>query len=101
MDKKKLIDALSQRVGISKRDSEIVIDAVFEIITNTLETGSKVKVPNFGIFEVKARAARTGRNPKADTPVYIPAKKVPYFTPSKVLKSRVEESQKQYKISKE
>ena len=94
MDKKDIVSELSMRTGHSKRESEVIIDTVFDIIADALELGRKVKLVDFGIFEVKERAPRTGRNPKANLPVHIPAKRVPYFTPGKVLKSRVEKSNK-------
>ena len=79
---------------MTKKDSEIALDAIFQIISDTLASGDKVQIVGFGTFEVKERAPRTGRNPKANLPVYIPAKRVPYFTPGKVLKSRVERPHK-------
>lgn len=94
MNKEEMVNALAQKTGYTKKDSEIVLDAVFQIISDTLASGRKVQVVGFGTFEVKERAPRIGRNPKANMPVPIPAKRVPYFTPGKVLKSRVECSKK-------
>lgn len=94
MNKEEMVNALAQKTGYTKKDSEIVLDAVFQIISDTLASGRKVQVVGFGTFEVKERAPRMGRNPKANMPVPIPAKRVPYFTPGKVLKSRVECSKK-------
>ena len=94
MNKEEMVNALAQKTGYTKKDSEIVLDAVFQIISDTLASGRKVQVVGFGTFEVKERAPRMGRNPKATMPVPIPAKRVPYFTPGKVLKSRVECSKK-------
>lgn len=94
MNKEEMVNALSQKIGLTKKDSEVALDAVIQIITDTLASGHKVQIVGFGIFEVKERAPRTGRNPKANLPVYIPAKRVPYFTPGKVLKSRVERPHK-------
>lgn len=94
MNKEEMVNALSQKIGLTKKDSEVVLDAVIQIISDTLASGHKVQIVGFGTFEVKERAPRTGRNPKANLPVYIPAKRVPYFTPGKVLKSRVERPHK-------
>lgn len=94
MNKEELVNALSRNIGLTKKDSEVVLDAVIQIISDTLASGNKVQIVGFGTFEVKERAPRTGRNPKANLPVYIPAKRVPYFTPGKVLKSRVERPHK-------
>ena len=90
MNKEEMVSVLAQHTGFTKKDSEMALDAVFQIISDTLASGHKVQIVGFGTFEVKERAPRTGRNPKANLPVYIPAKRVPYFTPGKVLKSRVD-----------
>lgn len=94
MNKEEMVNALSQKIGLAKKDSEVALDAVIQIISDTLASGHKVQIVGFGTFEVKERAPRTGRNPKANLPVHIPAKKVPYFTPGKVLKSCVERPHK-------
>lgn len=94
MNKEEMVNALSQKIGLTKKDSEVALDAVIQIISDTLASGHKVQIVGFGTFEVKERAPRTGRNPKANLPVYIQAKRVPYFTPGKVLKSRVERPHK-------
>lgn len=90
MNKEEMVSVLAQHTGFTKKDSEMALDAVFQIISDTLASGNKVQVVGFGTFEVKERAPRMGRNPKANKPVPIPAKRVPYFTPGKVLKSLVE-----------
>ena len=92
MNKEEMINALSKKTGFSKKDSETALDLVFQIISDVLASGDKVQIIGFGTFEVKERAPRVGRNPKANLPIYIPAKKVPYFTPGKILKARVENS---------
>lgn len=94
MNKEEMVNALSKQIGLTKKDSEMALDAVFQIISDSLAAGDKVQIVGFGTFEVKQRAPRTGRNPKANLPVHIPAKRVAYFTPGKVLKSRVELSSK-------
>ena len=85
MNKDEMVNILSQRTGFMKK-----LDAVFQIITEALATGDKVQIANFGTFEVKHRAPRTGRNPRANVPVPIPAKQVPSFKPGKVLKTLIE-----------
>lgn len=92
MNKEEMVNALSYKTGFTKKDSETVLDAVFQIISDSLVSGDKIQIVGFGTFEVKERAPRVGRNPKANLPVPIPAKRVPYFTPGKVLKSLVEKS---------
>ena len=92
MNKEEMVNELSYKTGFTKKDSEVVLDAVFQIISDSLVSGDKIQIVGFGTFEVKERAPRVGRNPKANLPVPIPAKRVPYFTPGKVLKSLVEKS---------
>lgn len=89
MDKKDMINALAQETGMTKVDAESAVEAFLKIITVALASGKKVQFVGFGTFERRKRAARVGRNPKANTPVYIPAKYVPAFRPGSVLKSSV------------
>ena len=72
--------------GLSKKDSEKALAAALNAITDSLKKGEKVQLVGFGIFDVKVRAARTGRNPKTKEPVEIPASKVPQFKAGKLLK---------------
>lgn len=90
MNKEEMVSAFAQNTGFTKKASEMALDTIFQIISDTLASGNKVQIVGFGTFEVKDRAPRMGRNPKTNKPVPIPAKRVPYFTPGKVLKSRVE-----------
>lgn len=90
MNKEEMVTALSQRTGFTRRDSEAALNGVLNIISDELASGQKVQLVGFGTFEVKNRAPRTGRNPKKNLPVKIPARKVPYFTPGAVLKSAVD-----------
>ena len=62
MNKDEMVNILSQRTGFMKKDSEVMLDAVFQIITEALAAGDKVQIANFGTFEVKHRAPRTGRD---------------------------------------
>ena len=92
MNKDEIVNILSQRTGFMKKDSETLLDTAFQIITEALAAGDKVQIANFGTFEVKHRAPRTGRNPRANVPVPIPAKRVPSFKPGKFLKALIESS---------
>lgn len=92
MNKEEMVGALSQKTQFTRKDAETAIDAVFEIITDTLSVGDKVQIVGFGVFEVKNRAPRIGRNPKANVPVNIPARKMPVFKPGKPLKEAVDSS---------
>jgi DNA-binding protein HU-beta len=89
MNKPDLINRTAEVSGLSKKDATVAVDAVFDVIAQTLANGDIVKVASFGNFEVRDRAARNGRNPATGEPVAIPATKVPAFKPSKALKESV------------
>ena len=86
MNKTELIAAVAEKSGITKKDAERVINATFETITAELKKSEKVQISGFGIFEVKEREARVGRNPRTKETIQIPASKVPAFKASKTLK---------------
>ena len=89
MTKTELIAAVAEKAGLTKKDAERVINATMETITESLVKGDKVQVSGFGIFEVKAREARVGRNPRTKESIQIPATKLPAFKASKTLKDAV------------
>ena len=91
MNKTELIAAVAAKAGLTKKDAERVVTATFETITETLAKGEKVQVSGFGNFEVRAREARTGRNPRTKETIEIPATKLPAFKASKTLKDAVAE----------
>ena len=86
MNRKELIDALAAKTGSSKADADRNIAALIEIVTATLKKGDSVALVGFGTFEVRKRAARTGRNPRTGAAIKIKAAKVPNFRPGKGLK---------------
>lgn len=89
MNKTELINAVAEKAALSKKDSEAAVTAALDAISAALAEGDEVRLVGFGTFEVKKRAARTGRNPKTKEPVEIPASKVPAFKPGKALKDAV------------
>ena len=89
MNKAELINAVAAAADVSKKDAEAVITAAVETITAALQEGEKVQLVGFGSFEVKKRAARTGRNPKTKEAIEIPASAVPVFKAGKALKDAV------------
>ena len=89
MNKTELIAAVTQSAGLTKKDTERVINAAIDAITASLTAGDKVQISGFGTFEVKEREARIGRTPHTREAVEIPATKVPAFKPSKALKDTV------------
>ena len=86
MNKTELIAAAAERSGLTKKDAEKVLNAALDAITAALVEGDKVQVSGFGIFEVKEREARMGRNPHTGEAMEIAASKVPGFKASKTLK---------------
>ena len=89
MNKTELIAAVAEDVGVGKKDTEQVLNAFFSTVQETLKQNDKVQIPGFGSFEVKERAERTGRNPKTNEPIVIPAGKMPVFKAGKVLKDAI------------
>ncbi len=90
MNKTELIAITAEKAGMTKKDAERAVSAVFEAIAAELANGQKVQVAGFGIFEVKERQARTGRNPRTKETIEIPASKLPSFKPSKTLKDQID-----------
>ena len=90
MNKSELIAAVAEKASLSKKDSEAAVNATLEAITAALQDGDKVQLVGFGSFEVKKRAARTGRNPRTKEAVDIPASQVPVFKAGKALKDAVD-----------
>ncbi len=89
MNKTELIAAVAAKTGLTKKDAEKVVNATIDTITESMVNGDKVNVSGFGIFEVKAREARVGRNPRTKETIQIPATKLPAFKASKTLKDAV------------
>ncbi|HIW16521.1 MAG TPA: HU family DNA-binding protein [Firmicutes bacterium] len=89
MNKAELITAVSEKTGLSKKDSEKAVNAALDTITETLEIGEKVQLVGFGVFDVKERGVRIGRNPKTKEEIEIPASRVPQFKAGKLLKEAV------------
>ena len=94
MNRKLLISALAGRTGTSRADAERNVLALLDIISGTLEAGGKVTLSGFGIFEVRQRAARNGRNPKTGQPLQIRATRVPAFRPGTAFKTAIDSSGK-------
>jgi len=89
MTKAELIEEVSRVVEMSRKDSEVIVETIFDSIVRALRTGEKIEVRGFGSFRTRQRQARIGRNPKTGTRVEVPAKRIPYFKPSKELKDLV------------
>ena len=89
MTKAELIDDVSRVAELSRKDSETIVETIFESIVKSLRGGDKIEIRGFGSFRTRQRNPRIGRNPKTGARVEVPAKKIPYFKPSKELKDLV------------
>jgi len=89
MTKADLVEEVSKVTELTRKDSEVIVDTLFESVIKALKTGDKLEVRGFGSFRVRQRNARVGRNPKTGEKVEVPAKRVPYFKPSKELKDLI------------
>src|SRR5262249_27778645 len=89
MTKADLVEEVSKVTELTRKDSEVIFDTLFESVIKALRTGDKLEVRGFGSFRVRQRNARVGRNPKTGEKVEVPAKRVPYFKPSKELKDLI------------
>ena len=88
-NKQDLIAKVAEATELTKKDSAAAVDAVFKAVTEFLSAGEKVQLIGFGNFEVRHRAARTGRNPQTGKAIKIKASKVPAFKAGKALKEAV------------
>lgn len=89
MNKAELISVVSDKTGMSKKDTEVVINAALNTIMETMAEGERVQLVGFGSFEVKKRAERIGRNPATKESIRIPSAKAPVFKAGKAMKETI------------
>ena len=89
MNKTELVSAIAEKTDMTKKDSEKVLQAFVDVVTEELANGGRVQLVGFGTFDVAERKAREGRNPQTNEPMKIPASKAPRFKVGKVLKDAV------------
>lgn len=89
MTKADIFEKVSENLGLTKKESAELVEAVFSLIKSTLESGEKLKIAGFGNFEVKQKADRRGRNPQTGETITIEARRILTFKPSAVLKSAI------------
>jgi len=89
VNKDALVSAISEKTELSKKDIEMVLEAMIEVITKSLKSGDKVTMTGFGTFKVSNRAAREGINPQTKAKIQIPAMTVPKFSAGKALKEAI------------
>jgi integration host factor subunit beta len=92
MTKAELIEEVSKVVEMTRKDSETIVETIFDSIVNSLHKGEKIEIRGFGSFRTRQRQPRVGRNPKTGSRVEVPSKRIPYFKPSKELRDLVNHS---------
>ncbi len=90
MTKAELVEKVAAQINLTKKQTEVVVNTVFQSITESLAQGKKVELRGFGSFRVRSRNARIGRNPKSGDRVDVPAKRVPFFKAGKELRELVD-----------
>ena len=90
MTKADLVEKISDKIGLTKKQTELVVNTILDCITNALAIGNKVELRGFGSFRVRRRNPRLGRNPKSGAKVEVPAKQVPFFKAGKELREMVD-----------
>jgi integration host factor subunit beta len=93
MTKADLVEEVIRVTELPRKESEAVVETIFESIIKALQGGDKIEIRGFGSFRTRQRQGRIGRNPKTGARVDVPPKKIPFFKPSKELKDFVNESQ--------
>ncbi|MDR1674532.1 MAG: HU family DNA-binding protein [Oscillospiraceae bacterium] len=91
MTKSTLVSVVAEKTGLTKANSELAVNAVFEGISESLSDGDKVQIIGFGSFEVRERKEKTTKNPRTGEPCLCPASKAPVFKSSKLLKNTINE----------
>ena len=96
MTKADLVEKVTHLGDLTRRDGEVIVETIFESVIGALQSGDKIEIRGFGSFRIRQRNPRIGRNPKTGERVEVPAKRVPYFKPSKELRDLVnpEEAEK-------
>ena len=92
MTKADLIDQVTALGDLTRRDGEVIVDTLFDSVIDALRNADKVEIRGFGSFRTRQRNSRTGRNPKTGAAVAVPAKRIPFFKPSKELRDLVNTS---------
>lgn len=89
MTKADLVDKVTALGDLTRRDGEIIVEILFDSVIGALQSGDKIEIRGFGSFRTRQRNSRIGRNPKTGARVDVPAKRVPFFKPSKELRDLI------------
>ena len=100
MTKADLIDEVSRLAELTRKDSEVIVETIFDSVVRSLRAGDKIEIRGFGSFRTRQRKPRVGRNPKTGERVEVPAKKIPFFKPSKELKDLVNDGRGRFHNSR-
>jgi integration host factor subunit beta len=91
MTKAELVEKVAEEINLTKKQTEVIVNILFNSITEALSQGDKVELRGFGSFRIRKRNPREGRNPKTGDTVHIPAKQVPFFKAGKELREMVDD----------
>ena len=89
MTKADLVEEVTKLGELTRKDAEVIVETIFDSVIHSLQKGDKIEIRGFGSFRTRQRKPRVGRNPKTGDRVEVPAKKIPFFKPSKELKDLV------------
>ena len=95
MTKKEIVKTISEEIGMTQLKTKEIVQKTFDAIVKTLVEEERIELRNFGVFEVKKRAARKARNPRTGDKVFVPEKYVVTFKPGKEMEERVRELERQ------
>ena len=93
LTKADLIEEVLRITELPRKESEIIVETIFDSIIEAIQKGEKIEIRGFGSFRTRQRRGRVGRNPKTGEKVEVPAKRIPFFKPSKELKDFVNNSE--------
>jgi integration host factor subunit beta len=93
LTKADLIEEVLRITELPRKESESIVETIFDSIIESLQNGDKIEIRGFGSFRTRQRRGRVGRNPKTGEKVEVPPKKIPFFKPSKELKDFVNTSE--------
>ena len=89
MTKADLIEEVSRLAELTRKDSEVIVETIFDSIVRALRAGDKIEIRGYGSFRTRQRQPRVGRNPKTGAPVGVPAQKIPFFKMGKELRLKL------------
>lgn len=89
MNKNEIINEVARKTGLSRREAEVGIQTMLDMIAKEIAKGGKVTLTGFGTFDVGKRKARSGVNPRTGEPIKIPASKMPRFKPSRIMRDKI------------